>query len=433
MIRKILCVALLLSAVGGQCYAQRQLGMEEMFSLIDENNSSLRTGRTSVEASSHGIEAAKAQRLPELNAQLSGSFNGDVLMIDRDMTNPHGFTQPRWGNSFVIEAQQVIYAGGAINAGVKLAELGKQMEETNLSTMRNNVRFTTLAQYLELIKLDNAIQVYEKNISLTDKLIEHVKTKQEHGMALRNDITRYELQRQDLLLGKRKVEDTRKVVNHQLCNALGIADEVINPDTTMASARYATDGEQHWQDMGLTESPDIARTNINTQMAEQQLKLAKSDLLPKIAVVAADNFSGPFQYDIPPIDKNFNIWYVGVGVKYSIGNLWKSGKKIRQARATLQHSQESRAIVNETLNNRTQEAYTMYLQSYAEHETQQKSVELATQNYAVVSDRYENQLALITDMLDASNIKLSAELREVDARVNIAFAYYKLKFIAGTL
>lgn len=418
---------------GQWCSAQRQMNIDDMFSLLETNNSSLRVGRTNIEASAHGIEAAKAQRLPDLNAQLSGSFNGDVLMLDRDLTSPHGFTQPRWGNSLVVEAQQVVYAGGAIDAGVKLAELGKKMEETNLSATRSNLRFTTLAQYLELIKLDNAVQVYEKNISLTEQLIGHITTKQEQGMALKNDITRYELQRQDLILAKRKVEDARKVVNHQLCNALGIADEAIIPDTSIASLAYSMDGEKHWQELGITESPDMMRSLLTTQMAEQQVKLAKSDLLPKVAVVAADNFSGPFQYDIPPIDKNFNIWYVGVGVKYSIGNLWKSNRKIHQAKASLQHSQENQTVAGEALNNRLQEAYTLYVQSYTELQTQQKSVELATQNYSVVNNRYENQLALITDMLDASNIKLSAELREVDAKVNIAFAYYKLKYIAGVL
>ena len=60
-------------------------------------------------------------------------------------------------------------------------------------------------------------------------------------------------------------------------------------------------------------------------------------------------------------------------------------------------------------------------------------MQLAQQNYQVVSDRYLSQLALITDMLDASNIKLDAELKEVDARIGIVFAYYKLKYVSGTL
>lgn len=60
-------------------------------------------------------------------------------------------------------------------------------------------------------------------------------------------------------------------------------------------------------------------------------------------------------------------------------------------------------------------------------------MELARQNYDVINNRYLNQLALVTDMVDASNTKLDAELSEVDARINIAYAYYKMKYVAGEL
>lgn len=413
--------------------AQRKMSIDDLFSLVEENNSQLKSGRISVESASHGVASAKSNRLPSVNAQLSGSFNGDVVMMDRDFSNATSFSQPRWGNSFVVEAQQTIYAGGAVNAGIKLAELGKEVAETNFSDIRNNVRFSALAQYLELIKLDNAVHVYDENIRLMKHLIEQVNAKRDEGMALRNDITRYELQLQELTLGKRKVEDARVVVNHQLCNALGLSDEAIAPDISITDLKYGQEGELHWQSLSANESTDLKKVELGTQMAEQKLKIAKSDLLPKIALVAADNFSGPFTYDIPPVDKNFNIWYVGIGVQYSLGNIWRSNKKISQAKSELELSESQKSVVAEMLDNRIQEAYTLYMQSYVELETQHKSVELATQNYDVINERYLNSLALITDMLDASNIKLSAELREVNAWVNIAFAYYKLKFIANNL
>ena len=75
---------------------------------------------------------------------------------------------------------------------------------------------------------------------------------------------------------------------------------------------------------------------------------------------------------------------------------------------------------------------TNWFQAFAELETQQESVRLASENYNVVSDRYANQLALITDMLDATNMKLMAELGEVDAKINIALAFYKLKLVSGS-
>lgn len=61
------------------------------------------------------------------------------------------------------------------------------------------------------------------------------------------------------------------------------------------------------------------------------------------------------------------------------------------------------------------------------------SVELADQNYNVTSNRYKNDLALLTDMLDASNMKLSADLGLVNARINLIYSYYKMKYITHTL
>ena len=168
-------------------------------------------------------------------------------------------------------------------------------------------------------------------------------------------------------------------------------------------------------------------------MAHQQVKLSRSEMLPKVALVAQNNFNGPITFELPPIDKNLNIWYVGVGVQYSLSSLFKSNKKVAQAKARERQAREQRAAAAEQVNNSVQEAYTNYLQSYNELETQQKNVELARQNYDVVNSRYLNQLALVTDMIDASNIKLDAELSEVDARINIAYAYYKMKYVAGEL
>jgi len=53
-------------------------------------------------------------------------------------------------------------------------------------------------------------------------------------------------------------------------------------------------------------------------LKEHELKIAKSGMLPKVALVAEDNFSGPITIEVPVIDKNFNYWFAGVGVSYNI-------------------------------------------------------------------------------------------------------------------
>lgn len=416
-----------------RAHEKRTMTVKELFDLVETGSKALQETKTSVDYAQKGVEAARAQRLPDVNASLSAAYNGNVVMTDRDFTNAVGFSSPHFGNSLALEAQQVVYAGGAVNAGIRMAELQRDMAQNMEHSTLNMERFKALGQYLDLFKILNRMQVYEQNIALTRRLIDDIHAKQQQGMALKNDVTRYELQMETLRLGLRRLHDQQAILNHQLCNTLGIEPTEIAPDTTLIEQAFAQEGEQFWQQTAVASSPQMEQSQLSTQLAHQQLKLAKSELLPKLAVVAADNFSGPFTYDLPPVDKNINYWYVGVGVKYPISSLFKQNKKVRQARVGIERSREHQRVTEEQLNNQVQQAWTLYQQSYADLDTQRKSVELARQNYAVVNERYLNQLALITDMLDASNIRLNAELQEVDARINIVYAYYKLKYIAGTI
>ena len=58
---------------------------------------------------------------------MSVSYNGNVLIADRDFSNMQGYSSPHLGNSFALEARQVVYAGGAIEAGIRMAVAVKEM------------------------------------------------------------------------------------------------------------------------------------------------------------------------------------------------------------------------------------------------------------------------------------------------------------------
>jgi len=426
--RQLMAITFALAAIGASAQAQqRSLTIDELFSLVEQNSKSLRSTKAGIDVAAKAVDEARSQRLPDINASLSLSYNGNVVMMDRDFSDATGFSSPHFGNSFALEARQTIYAGGAVNAGIKLAELQKQQVETVVDQSRDAQRFLALSQYLDLCRMANAIKVYESNIELTKRLIDDIKAKQTQGMALKNDVTRYELQMETLKLGLRKAEDQRNVINYELDNTLGTPNTTIVPSINLDNVQFsplATTG---------SESPVIRQAQLGIDIAMSQLKLAKSEMLPKLAVVAADNFSGPFTYDIPPIDKNFNIWYVGVGINYSLSSLFKGNKGVRRAEASLVKSHDDCNVATESIDNQLQSAQTMFEQSKVELRTQQKSVELARQNYEVINDRYLNQLALITDMIDASNVRLYAELQEVNARINMVYTYYKIKYIAGEI
>ena len=123
----------------------------------------------------------------------------------------------------------------------------------------------------------------------------------------------------------------------------------------------------------------------------------------------------------------------GCRVSYNIDALFKGKRKLKQADITLMKLQEKRKLAEEELENKVHEAYVNLQEAYIRLRTQKKSVQLAHENFNIVRQRYVNGLALITDMLDASNTQLDMELQLANYQVGILYQYYLLKKIVGTL
>lgn len=429
-------MALCVTALCCQCsYAQhRVLSIEDLFVLADERSSSVRVSRSGAEAADEAVGAARAARLPDVNVSVSASYLGDGTLWDRDFRGVTGISMPHFGNNFALEAEQVVYAGGAINGGIELARLGKVAADLGVERSRQDVRFLLVGYYLNLYKLNNQIIVLHKNLELTDQVIANMMVRREQGTALKNDITRYELQKENLKLQLAQLEDERKIMNHQLVTTLHLpVGTVVVPDSALLEREVMTLAEDDWQRLAAENSLDIREAEVNVKMNEQKVKVERSELLPHVAIVAADHLDGPITIEVPVLDNNFNYWYVGVGVKYSLSSLFKNNRKVRQAKVNVRQAQEECLLAQEHVENAVQSGYVNFLTAFTDLRTQEKSVELADENYAVTSNRYRNELALLTDMLDASNMKLSADLGLVNARINVIYNFYKMKYVSHTL
>ncbi len=435
--------------------AVQTMTLTTLYDLADRQSRKVRVSEVALRAADEGVAAAKSALLPSVDLNLQLSYTGNAFMLSRGFSGngttdyivpgvgsvpvPNGKQDtPHWGNSFTAQVSQVVYAGGAIRSGIRMAELGKEMAELDVEKNRQEIRFLLTGYYLDLCKLDNQIEVVSRNIALTQKEIELMKARREAGTVLLNDITRYELQLKSLELTLAKLNDAFSIINHQLVTTLHLPEHtVIAPDVneldTEINALSAIAAQETWQQTAADNNLGIRSASVATRLAEQKVRQARAASLPSIAVVAENRLYGPYTNDLIPKDCNVNVWFVGVGVKFSLGSLWKNNHNIRKARIEQRQSQEALALVNEEVENGVQASYTNMLTAYTEVTTQQKQVELANENYSVVQNRYHNDLALLTDMVDASNMKLSAEMALVNARIGLLYNFCKLKYVTNTL
>lgn len=413
---------------------KRTISLDELFELADSVSLAIKKAQSNVKVADAAVKVSKNALLPDINFSASATYNGNAWMSDRDFSNGQNLDSPHFGNNFAIEVVQVVYAGGAIKHSIELAELKAQLADLDVSNQRQKVRFIITGYYLNLYKFQNMLLVYKSNIEQTEQVIKDMRAREGQGLILQNDITRYEVQLQNLRYKRTELLSQIDIYNNQLVTTLSLPEGTqIMPDTTMLNISKREYSENELVAIAQDNSPLLQIGRKNIDISRKQEQLAKSGMIPKISIFAGDRLQGPLTMELPPIDKNLNTWYVGAGISFNIANLYKSRREIKRARTSTIAARTNYDEMEENVGLEIHQAYVNYRNAFELLRTQEKSLQLATENYAVTENRYNNDLVLLIDLLDADNIKLDAEIQYVNALINITYNYFRLMYVTGTL
>lgn len=410
------------------------LTLDEVFRLADENSKSINIHSLMTDEAEKAIEIAKNDLLPSVGAKATAQYISDCVTFDRDFGNWESGEMPHFGNSLILKATQVIYAGGRVKNNINLKRLEKESSVQDEILNRQDLRFLLAGYYLEISKLSNQKYVYENNISQTKLLVKDMQAAYKQGTALKSDITRYELQLQNLELGLTSVKNRINVISYKLASTIGLDPEIkITTDTaSLLKLPIENKSQELWLN-NKEEIPIMKKADLNIKMSENKIKSIKGEYLPDIKFAITGEMTGPIMVEVPPLDINFAYWFAGIEISYNLDVLFKGKKKMRHARINRQKMIVEKEYAEEELQNSVHEACIGLDEAYTRMQTRLKSVQLAHENYNIVRQRYLNGLSLITDMLDAGNTQLDTELQLANDRINIIYQYLLLKKITGTL
>ncbi len=441
MTRKIALFALLMATLFCDagittCTAQRiVLSVDSLFSLIDDRSRTIRLKTLCADEATAGNSEARSNRLPQLNASLSVGYLGNGYLTDRDFGGGMTVHNPHSANNFAIEAMQLIYSGGAVSAGIRMADLNTRMARLDLEESRQQVRFLLLGWLIDLQCLHNRRHVIDENIELARQVIARMQARHDEGVALQNDITRYELQLQDLTLQRERTDEAVRTTDYKLANALGYpagTTEFI-PMLPKTDDAQNIKPENSWQQDACASGIALQKAGLGISMSETSRRLVAAERRPKLSLFAYGKFDSPIVIEVPVLDKNFMYWGFGANISFNISSLYTSNHRMRRARIAERESLEAYGMTLENTQDNVKTAYESWHTATAELHTQEKSLELARQNYGIISDRMDEGMALVTDMVDAANVRLAAEIGLENAKTRLLFCYYRLKYTTNTL
>src|SRR5699024_5005582 len=206
---------------------QKNLTVEELFSLVIENNPTLSVSKADIKIAEQDVKVAENMRLPDINFNANALYIGDATIMDKDFSNATKIDMPHFGNTFSVEATQLIWKGGAIKNAVQVKSLQEELASLNYLASEQNMKLLALGYYLDLYKLQNQADVYRQNIALAKKRMENINRFYSQGMVTRNDVIRGEMQISNLNLALEVIENYIKNLNKQLTVALGLPEETM--------------------------------------------------------------------------------------------------------------------------------------------------------------------------------------------------------------
>lgn len=411
----------------------KTLSVPELFELVKANHPTLKVSEADIKIAEQNIAVAKNQFLPEISTGIQGYYLGDAHVIDKDFSNSTRVDMPHFGNKFSVEARQLIWKGGVVRNAVEIQNLKKDLSELNYESNELNIKLLSVGYYLDLFKLYNQEKVYLKNIELAEQRLENINKFYNQGMVTRNDVIRGELQISNLKLALQVVQNNQKILNKQLTVALGLDENtLIIPDETIISNSLKVGSLfDYYNDLG--NHPTIKQTEKAADIYSVSEKISRSEMMPALSAFGGNTLQRPITTVNPAMDMYTNGWSTGLSLNFNIDALFKAPKKIQLNRLEKEKAKRQSNEASEMLKVAVNAAHIKYNEAVTQNNTLKVNKNLTDENYRIMESKYNNQLAILLDLIDASNAKLDAELQYANSEINIVFAYYKLLKEVGTL
>ena len=271
-----------------------------------------------------------------------------------------------------------------------------------------------------------------RDVAYVCDAVERIKKQKKEGLITNNDVLRSEMQLTNDRLSLQETENSIALVSQQLNILLG-QDEtlLLKPDTTLLYRSVALSDYDEYIEQAYTNDPAMKLLKKQTELAENGVRLNKAAYLPVVSLYASNTLARPLSRTMA--DMYNNTWNVGLSVSYPLSSLFKENHRIKESKlqVSLRKNEESQKQQNIRIEVRT--AYLRHKEALLQVEALKLSVRQAEENYRIMQNRYMNQLAILTDLLDANSVRLNVELQLTTARTRVIYTYYQLLKACGRI
>lgn len=431
----IMVVLMVLFSAHVMAQETKQLTLNEAINLSLQNNKQLKTNQAKIDEAVAAVQEAKEKKLP--NASVSGAYmrlssaNIDMKTKSSSTPPPAGSSSPDPNQAMygILNISQPLFTGGKIKYGIQSAQFLEKASRLDAENNEAAIIQNTLEAFANLFKANTAVMLVNENLLQNKQRVKDLENMEKNGLLARNDLLKAQLQESNVELNLLDAQNNLQVANLNMNIMLGLPDNTkLQLDTTGIEKKYDDRTIEDFVQSALTSRKDKAALGYRIKAAELGVKSVKAEKMPGL------NLTGGYvAANIPHVISITNAVNVGVGVSYNIASLWKTKSKVQQAEARVKQLQINESIMDDNVKLLVNKNYMNLISLRKKIEVYAKAKEQANENYRIVKNKFDNQLATTNDLLEADVAKLQASLAYTLARADAFVAYNQLLESAGLL
>ena len=431
-------VLALIAATTTRLYAgdTLRLSLQDALRIAKEKNKSIAIAHQEESAAWSDWQDARVARLPQVG--VSGSYQRftRVTLFEEGLSGAHTVGRRPEQNSTALglDASFTIFSGGRQQLTIEEQVIKKNIASLNSLDQTGNISLQVVAAYLDIIRLTQQDSLVIEQIRRAETRVRNIESLFANQRVTRSDVLRAQLNLSNQQLSREQTENDLAITISHLLVLLDLParSQILPTDRAGGTRPLPSTLTDMLNNAGET-SYAILRSKQLLRLQNNRIQSIKANNYPSLQFYSAYGLNYPNYLGFPPVDQFYLLGFVGLRVQYNISSLYQNRHKETSARIRQRELTLLQSSIEDNTNQEIDALYRKYGEALDRIGVAQESILQASANYKIVSAKYFNQLALLTDLLDADNLYLEARYSLIRSQTDALVFYYRILYVSGNL
>ena len=329
---------------------------------------------------------------------------------------------------------QPVYMGGQIRALNEITKFAEQAAIAARNSVVQDVVFAVDEAYWMVVSLKAKKALAESFVNLVDTLHYNVQAMLDEGVATRSDLLTVDVKLNEARIALTKVDNGLTLSRMALAQICGLP---VNSNMTLQDENYTSRPEvapevSYQMEDVFARRQDLEALRQGVLLLKHKEKLTMSEMLPKVAVVGAYEFSNP------NLNDGFHRKFGGgfsVGATLTVP-LWHWGGNYNRYRASQAATNAQRLLLEdmeEKVELQVNQAKFSYQEAFKTYDMTLANMKSAEENLSNARFGFKEGVLTTDDVIAAQTAWLQANSEKIDAEIGIHLCEVYLAKVLGRL